>query len=122
MSTHSCNFDIIALSETWLNASHITTEFFGPEYLVHRRDRYGTIADIRRGGGVLVAASSTLNAIRVNFEPEFEYLEIVCVKFRLLRNFIFIVCLYIVPDSEVSVYEKYIDAIKSIRLSDSDTI
>ena len=46
--------DIIIATETWLNASIYSSEFFSPSFTVYRRDR---ITDTT-GGGILIAINS----------------------------------------------------------------
>lgn len=67
------NFDIICLTETWLN-SNITSDIVQiPGYLMFREDRQGN----NRGGGVAVYVSNRLKVkiseIHVNKEYLFEY-------------------------------------------------
>lgn len=47
------DYDVICLTETWLNSDFFSGEFFDPRYNVYRRDRCGR--EVVRGGGVLVA-------------------------------------------------------------------
>ena len=39
LSSSTCNFDVIALSETWLNSSFYDSELFHSDFTVYRCDR-----------------------------------------------------------------------------------
>ena len=56
-NVHLENYDIILLTETWLTASTTSSMLFPAHYNVFRCDRQG-----KRGGGVLIAVNSKLNA------------------------------------------------------------
>ncbi|CAG4967484.1 unnamed protein product [Colias eurytheme] len=61
-----CNqFDIIVLTETWLNSSVNNSELFDPRYIVYRRDRGDSKCCKRDGGGVLIAVSRKLNSKQI---------------------------------------------------------
>lgn len=66
-----CSFDyeIICLTETWLNESFSTQDFFPGTYTVYRSDR--DCIDKLRGGGVLTAVSDTVFGIKRRPDLEF---------------------------------------------------
>ena len=57
----SKNYDIIILTETWLNSSTNDSELNLRNYNIHRKDREDAV-----GGGVLVAIRSTLSSTRLS--------------------------------------------------------
>lgn len=60
------NYDIIALSETWLNSGVFDSELFDCRYAVYRRDRETSgFHSGKNGGGVLIAVSKRLNSRRL---------------------------------------------------------
>lgn len=66
-SVINSNYDLIFISETWLNLDFYSSEYFDSRYNVYRRDRYATGGDAegrRRGGGVMVAARRELCVTR----------------------------------------------------------
>lgn len=68
------NYDIVVLTETWLNSSILSAELFDDRYVVHRRDRDGRKKD---GGGVLIAVLKKINSKRMaNWESQCEDLWI----------------------------------------------
>jgi hypothetical protein len=59
LNTSDGNFDILALSETWLNIDILNSElFFKDQYKVFRCDRRINLFGKRRGGGILLAVKS----------------------------------------------------------------
>lgn len=60
------NYDIIILSETWLNNSVMSSELFENRYKVYRRDRETSgFHNKKEGGGALIAVSTKLNSTRI---------------------------------------------------------
>ncbi|KAJ8980525.1 hypothetical protein NQ317_008322 [Molorchus minor] len=86
-------FDIVALSETWLHQDVLSSELFPSEYEVYRNDRNFAMADLSTGGGVLLdmvackcttSSHTTLYVLTLYVPPStsievfellFEYLE-----------------------------------------------
>lgn len=59
-SVLNCNYDIICITESWLNDSFYSCEFFDSRYEVFRCDRDPQASGSARGGGVLVAVRREL--------------------------------------------------------------
>lgn len=64
----SCNYDIICLTETWLNDSITNAELFGTgfKYFVYRKDRDLAHYEKEDGGGVLIAVKTSLRSIMLD--------------------------------------------------------
>jgi len=60
------NFDIIAITETWLLNNIFTNEIFPTSFTVLRKDRDS------RGGGVLLALKSSLTTMQLPFPSDLE--------------------------------------------------
>lgn len=60
------DYQIVALSETWLCADHCSEEFFPDTYKVFRSDRKYDVTGGDRGGGVLLAVDSRFKTINVD--------------------------------------------------------
>ena len=70
----STSFDLVAVTETWLDSSINSAEIFPGTYHVHRKDRS------RNGGGVLLACSQEISSIRrseLETECEIMWCEII---------------------------------------------
>lgn len=64
------SYDIVVLTETWLNSGVLSSELFDDRYTVYRRDRDGRKKD---GGGVLIAILKKINSKRmVHWESQCE--------------------------------------------------
>lgn len=57
------NYDIVILTETWLNSGVLSSELFDDRYIVYRRDRVSRKKD---GGGVLIAVLKAIKSKRMN--------------------------------------------------------
>ena len=113
------DFEIICLTETYLNGSVFDGEIFCDDYQVFRRDRESTGSTKRDGGGVLVATKRTMDAVLlpdVCTEAEDLWISVSHCNNRLL-----LCCVYLPPDDFdaleyfmyglVSVCEKYPDSV-----------
>lgn len=49
------NYDVVAITETWLNENFLSNELFDNRYIVYRKDRNRQITGKNEGGGVLIA-------------------------------------------------------------------
>lgn len=130
LSIESCDFDIIALSETWLNSSIYDSEMFTSDFTVYRCDRSATKSGLEMGCGVLLAVrSSELYSSDQIYFPVDSVIDIdivfVKLKFRTGKN-VFLCCLYVRSNSNDDVYEAYIDVLEcffgSTNLSCDDTV
>lgn len=122
LSVLACDYDIIALTETWLNLSHHSEEYFSSDYIVHRRDRTTNSNSNERGGSVLVAVREGLTSEQIEIMNCDNSIEYVCVKIKSNNIFIFMYCLYIPPDSTVDIYNAHADAIGKIEHRTEDLI
>lgn len=114
LSSCSSNYDIVALTETWINNSHKSEEFFNQDYVVYRRDRDYDNLNVDRGGGVLIAVNSNIQSEMMPLNCCVSD-EILCVKFK-IENFNYLVfAVYIRPGQPVEVYSRYIDLILTLR-------
>ena len=67
-SIQSCDYDIICLTETWLNDSVTNAELFGTgfKYFIYRKDRDFVHYEKDDGGGVLIAVKTSLRSIMLD--------------------------------------------------------
>lgn len=97
----SNDYDIICLTETWLNSTVLTSELFSSKYNVYRRDRETATSTKKEGGGSLIAVKSIYQSSRcVELESEAEDVWI-CVGTGDSR--VFVCCVYIPPNCDYSV-------------------
>ena len=114
------------LTETWLNGTFYSSEYFDSSFFVYRTDRESTGSIFNRGGGTLIAVheSYSSNVVQLDCDDDIEYS---CVKITLNRKLnLFIYVGYIVPRShdeyDNSLFEKHSRAIKSIKAHPNDII
>lgn len=110
LSVLSSDYDVIALTETWLKQSVDNTELFGNSYFVYRCDRSSLNSNFKRGGGVLIAVKSCFSSQSVEFTT-CSNLEIAIVKIVINRISIFILCLYIPSGSPRIIYDNVLSAL-----------
>lgn len=97
---------IFCLTETWLNNSCYTFDYFTPDFDVFRNDRSEVYA--KRGGGVLIAIPKRLRAFR---RGDLEYLDIsVWVEFVCDGSHFLVGVFYFVPNTNVDVFDHCFNA------------
>lgn len=101
-NAYECEYDIMCLTETWLNSSCSSACYFSDEYTVFRADRVYS-DKIKYGGGVLIACRSVLNAFR---RPDLEtYEECVWLEIPTCDKSHYLVgCYYFPPNSAPNVF------------------
>lgn len=106
----STNFDVIVLTETWLNKNILSSELFDDRYIVYRRDRESTgFHRNKEGGGVLIAVAKHICSCRIlKWESNCEDLW---VKLHLgnTRNEIILCAVYLPPPFQKSILDHFID-------------
>lgn len=117
-ATSTNQFDIVCLTETWLNNSINDSELFSNEYKVYRADRNFIASGRRRGGGVLVAIGSGFLATVIKFDaftqshPSIDILGLHIYssgKHQLRSSSFCIVLVYIPPASSSIAFEALAD-------------
>ena len=93
-------FDIVAITETWLDSKVNDSELMHPNYSVYRRDRHDILSD-KIGGGVALCVNNNISSCRRHdLEPQEEI--VVCeVKLNNQSKILFILA-YKPPNRDVS--------------------
>lgn len=124
LSSVQSEYDIIALTETWLHPAINSGELFDETYNVYRKDRNNSLRT--RGGGVLLAVEKRLSTERVNeLETEDAYCESVWIKlnnYRSRRKPLYIGLFYFPPDAPIKTYRTANDNIIRLAASGADII
>lgn len=94
LATASCPFEIIILTETWLNENISNDEHFGNNFNAYRCDRSRLTSEKRDGGGVLIAVNASFHSERM-FIPDSDQLEHICVKIEIGLSRIIVFAVYI---------------------------
>ncbi|XP_055850619.1 uncharacterized protein LOC129915173 [Episyrphus balteatus] len=113
-----CNYNIIALTETWLSDDISNAEICNNNYDVYRKDRDKICTDLSRGGGVLIAVMSNLKSRQISLANSSGLIEQICVCVSLPYNLneisIYIFNSYIPPKSSFDIYTAHINNISEI--------
>lgn len=105
----SCEADIVALTETWLNARIRDSELFSTSnsFSVYRCDRDG-----RQGGGTLLAVSKRVQSFCINIPARLE--SVWCYVLINNKKHVFGVC-YRPPNADASFVDDLHDTINDIK-------
>lgn len=107
LSSFSFDFDVIVISETWLNESINDCEIICTNYNLYRLDRNILNSSKKSGGGVMVAVNKNYSSELVsdlNIDIEF-----ICIRCSSNDLSLLITCSYIPPGvGNEDVYEKHI--------------
>lgn len=96
MGVYDNCYDIICLTETWLNNGFFSSELSNDDYSIHRRDRNYASTNTTRGGGVIIMHKSNMKSLRLmQFESSLDLVEDVWVKFELPDGNLYICTVYI---------------------------
>ena len=108
-------YDLIVITETWLDDRIFSTQLFGNRYTVFRNDRSPLTSSKTRGGGVLIAVSTNLNS---RIDPAFIHntVEQLWVIVETPCNDISVGVIYLPPDrkSDTRLVQQHIDSIESV--------
>lgn len=117
LSSMASHYDVIILTETWLNSTVFDNEIFSDDYLVYRCDRNNlNCPGKQEGGGVLIAVKSKFRSSRLNSSFD-EHIEHVCVSLYTQTNRIILFGSYIPPCSDKMVYNTHVNSITEITAS-----
>lgn len=127
-SSSSSDYNLIVITEHWLNPTINDREFLSDRYNVFRKDRCSSeiAKTASKGGGVLIAVRNDIKCEEYSY-LEMTGLESVCVRIPLNNAYIYVYCLYIQPrndDGMFSIYKSHIKAIEVLNenLNDNDKL
>lgn len=112
------DFDIICLTETYLNDGVFDGEVMCDDYQVFRRDRSSTASDRRDGGGVLIATRCDLEVALMPglcSDAEDLWVSVTC------RDGCFLLCCVYLPPGDVRAFECFLSALESVSVNHPDS-
>ena len=117
VAVSDAEYDVIILTETWLNDEINSLQLFGTMYTVYRRDRDPASCGKTRGGGVLIAVSNKFSSKQKTCA--ILDIEQLWVSIRYCDTDICVGGVYLPPDSssDVSVIQKHIDSVLAVANS-----
>lgn len=112
--TSTCDFQIIAITETWLDPTISSSEFLDSKYIAFRSDRVDSNINASKGGGVLIAVRSDIYCEEY-CNDKMKPLESICIRIPLQdKSFIYIYTLYIQPTASFDIYNSHCGAIREL--------
>lgn len=113
------NYDIVCLTETWLNESVGDSEIFSDMYEVYRKDRVSSTK--KWGGGVLIAIKNIYLGSERIFDLETD--DSIWMRAELSDGgFLYVCSVYLSPNSSVSQYNMFFDKIETQFFREKDRI
>lgn len=120
LNSVSSDYDMIVLTETWLQSGVYDAELLDCKYAIVRNDRNVNTSTKKDGGGVLVAINSKFSMCR-RTDLEDSALELIVIMLP-SKNMNFFVCaVYIPPASGNGVYERLVSVIERISKASPDS-
>ena len=113
------DYDIIILTETWLNSDIADSELFPNNFTVFRQDRNFQALNLSRGGGTLIAVSNILNCTPLDLSivcSEIPCIDITGVKILSLKHNIIIIVVYIPPSTNIRDFNKFFESLQSLDI------
>ncbi|KAG8246961.1 hypothetical protein J6590_072964 [Homalodisca vitripennis] len=103
------DFDLIALTETWLEPGISSSEIFDARYEVFRKDRDQMATGKGRGGGVLLAVHRRVSAVLMTHPLIADDLDLLLVRLTLPppQGTVLVSLLYIPPGRSAHLYTNY---------------
>lgn len=109
-----CFYDIIILTESWLNDNFSTSEVNFINYYVYRSDRNSEVSSKSRGGGVIVLVHKSLQSQLVPVASPSKSYELLFVKVQLQGEALLFACSYIPPSSPLDVYVEHCNVVEHV--------
>ena len=111
----SSNYDILLITETWLQCQHFNEEILPPFFNIFRRDRKKLTENDVLGGGVFIGVKDSYKSELLNFELADDVtFDITACKVFLPDRILFVILFYIPPNSNLHNYSELSNSIKNI--------
>lgn len=104
----STDYDVIIITETWLQSQHLSTEIFPSGWTVFRKDRStNTSINDCLGGGVIIAVRDVLSCSEISLleHNNDSSLDIIACQLQLNGKSLFLSGFYLPPKSTVDSYD-----------------
>lgn len=111
-SMSETEYDVVAITETWLLPEHKDSEIAPSGWSVFRRDRYFDGSSTERGGGVMIVVRDSLSPTELSSTSN--ETEQLWISLSLGDKKCFIGCAYVPPKSSIEVYKKCWDEIELV--------
>lgn len=114
------DYDIFALTETWLTPGVSDGELFYHDYTILRCDRNFAALDVSKGGGVLLACKSSLMVSRISLEhseyfSQLPMIDILIAKIGKGHKHWYVILVYIPPKVTYEQLNLFVEGIISLE-------
>jgi len=109
------SYDVIVLTETWLNPDILSSELGLVNFHVFRFDRCPLTSSLIRGGGVLIAVRTSLKSLPIHIDAV--HVEQLFVVLSIGPCKLLIGTVYLPPSSPLPLYESYTSTVEIFLLS-----
>jgi hypothetical protein len=104
-------YDVIIISETWLDSCITDVSLGLNNYSVYRHDRSVKTSDKSRGGGVLIAVKRTFKTKQLKIYQDNIEILLVLLKLGSGKRLV-LGCSYIPPSSDINIYSQHCEEIE----------
>mgnify|MGYP005985692597 FL=1 len=122
----SANFDIIAITESWLKNDISDSEIFPHNYVVFRKDRITEGSKVSRGGGVVLAFKDTLSTTNLDLSIFNEMLPMIDIVGAKLQgtNFVklYVLLIYLPPSTSFDDFSLFFELLSSLKILGDDKV
>lgn len=117
------DYDLLAISETWLQNSVNDCEVINNNYVLFRADRKLEETNKSRGGGTMLAVKSCFSASKVNINLDNPLIDLICIKINFNVKQLYVFVIYVPPSTSNEAYDELFNAIQEIHIvNDSNVI
>lgn len=124
-SVSSGDYELIAISETWIQNGLHDSELVTDAYTVYRKDRSLDILNVKKGGGVLLAVKHNLRSVQLNLAKLQDLVpesDVVGCEIFVESSSIYVFVVYVKPNSPLDHYHKLFDYFASFCLLNNGKI
>lgn len=117
-ASYICQYEILALTETWIGPHIADSEIICDSYNTFRSDRNFSESSTKRGGGVLLAIKKEYTAVQLDLgdiRHTVPLIDVVGVELLIHFHKIFIFVVYIPPAMSPDYYSLFFEAIESLQ-------
>lgn len=115
----SSEYQIIAITETWLSSNVNDSELFSDHYTVFRNDRDFQSVQLSKGGGVLLAFQSALNVQPIDFSQLhkiFPSINIVGCRCNINHFVFYTVLIYLPPSLTIEIFQFFFESLEQLEV------
>lgn len=125
VAVSDCEYDIIALSETWLHGDVVNTELFPDNYVIYRKDRKFQEVHKEKGGGVLLAVKNFIKSEEKDTSvcnSQFPSIDLLVISCQINYKRFYILVVYIPDYTSLSDFESFFESLEQLDYLYSNSI